>query len=140
MEHTLKRLVREQIQTVLNADVTALRQWFEVERDTVEEHANRQEVREAVIELAARERGPDAHASLLADPAVARLRRLVEPVARYRKYLGFAVVDRNGVAMAAGRDEAIGRSRGLEPGRLSPVSPKGEVPATPPAATAASAH
>ena len=35
MEHTLKRLVREQIQTVLNADVTALRQWFEVERDTV---------------------------------------------------------------------------------------------------------
>ena len=140
MEHTLKRLVREQIQTVLNADVTALRQWFEVERDTVEEHANRQEVREAVIELAARERGPDAHASLLADPAVARLRRLVEPVARYRKYLGFAVVDRNGVAMAAGRDEAIGRSLVLDPSLLTPVFAKGEVLVTPPVAAASMAE
>jgi len=140
MEQTLRHLVREQVQTVLDADVAALRQWFEVERDTVEEQANRPEVREAVRELVTRDHGPDARAALLADPAAARLRRLVEPIVRYRKYLGFALVDPNGVALAAGRDEAVGRGLVLDPALLTPVFVRREVLVTPPFAAAGMAE
>src|SRR5262245_28512237 len=100
IERTLQRLVREQLETVLQADLAALRQWLQMQRDTVEEQARRPEVREAILALAARARTPDTTAALAAAPELARLRGLLDPIVRYRSYLGFAAVDREGMAIA----------------------------------------
>jgi len=109
------------LNTVLDADITALEIWLGKQRTKAELWAEDPELRAIIGRLAARaqdERG--ARDRLLAAPELATLRTMLSPLGRHRKRdragtiplvdhaRGFVVVDRKGLFLAGDRDDEIG--------------------------------
>jgi serine/threonine protein kinase len=101
--------LEESLQTVLTADVAALGHWLTAEADIAALIAADPRVRADVGELIAlaRRTGGD-RASLLAAPAQARLRALLEPMVSQRKEAGYFVLDPHGLIVARIVDDRVG--------------------------------
>lgn len=107
VERNLHRLLREQLQTVLTAEVEALRLWVEQQRTATENAARDGRVREAIFELTAHAADGASPDDLLIAPAQAALRQLLAPhLDRHRN--DFVVVAPTGQVVAAYLTEQIG--------------------------------
>ena len=110
LEADHKAQLAENLQTILNADVTALRVWIAMHGAVVAELAEDPRVGALVTTLAETARGSsDPRQALLGAPALSALRELLEPTLRSHGYPGFAVVDPFGLRLAAAEDGAVGR-------------------------------
>ena len=110
LEADHKAQLAENLQTILNADVTALRVWVGMHAAVVAELAEDPRVGALVTTLAETARGSsDPRQALLQAPALAVLRELLEPTLRSHGYLGFAVIDPFGLRLAAADDRGVGR-------------------------------
>jgi tRNA A-37 threonylcarbamoyl transferase component Bud32 len=94
--------LREHVQAILDADVTALRLWVEDHRRVAVATAGRADVRRLVGEIAG---GGVRRAA-----AAAELGALLDPVAREFGYAGWGVVSPDLRVLAAAREEAVGGS------------------------------
>ena len=110
IEQSLKRELANELTTILEADVAALRLWVAEQEHTVGVRANETRVRKLVgdlVELAARETTtPDV---LLHSTTLRALREYLEPMCRTHGYIGFVVTDRRGVNVGALLDEPVGQ-------------------------------
>ena len=111
---TLKRstmtALAEDLQTILNADVTALDVWLEHEKRSAEVAASQPLVREQtlrLVELAADEGVTPEE--LLSSRAQAELRDYLQLLLGANQHPGFAVIDRSGLILAARNDSMVGR-------------------------------
>jgi hypothetical protein len=110
LEADTKAQLASQLQTILEADVTALRVWVETHRSVVEVVAQDPRVGALVVDLAAVARSrSEPREALLRSPELAELRELLGPTLRAHGYLGFAVIDPFGLRLAAAADRGVGR-------------------------------
>lgn len=110
MKQSTESIAASDLQTILNADVKALELWIEEKKKDVRLWSSRAEIRQAVNELARiAERESEPTEELLAARALTGLRTVLE---KFDRIAGRpeqdAVVTRDGLFLAAGRDETIG--------------------------------
>ena len=105
----MRERLASELQTILRADVTALRIWLEKQKAVAEDHAEDPRVRGLVLKLLEASRGAeDPRAALLASPALAELRRMLEHDLDLYGYGGFGVLDRNGRFLANQEETRVG--------------------------------
>ena len=93
VEETTRAELASRLQTVLNADITALRLWFTEREYDAKSFASDISVRAAIEELAALAKDPDAPAAALADSAPAEtLQMQLEQLLAAQHYLDYVVV------------------------------------------------
>lgn len=107
IERNLHRLLQEQLQTILTAEVEALRLWRDQQVVTAQNAAREPDAREAILELAARAAEGASPDELLTDPAQARLHRLLAPRLDQR-WTDYRVYTPGGEIIAAYLTEQIG--------------------------------
>jgi hypothetical protein len=110
IERVMKAQLRDKLETILNADVAALRIWIEENKAVAEVHATDPRVRELVFQLLDVATKSDApREALLAAPALGEVRALLGGVAKAHGYSGYGVLSLNGMEIAADGDGPIGR-------------------------------
>lgn len=110
VERALKAKMAAELQTILNADVSALKIWFKAQEATVVTLASDARVRAAVerlVALAAKEGTNDA--VLVFSPELAGLREYLKPALKVQGYLGFIVANRQHRVLAAFDDSFVGK-------------------------------
>jgi hypothetical protein len=109
IEDALRRQRIDELTTVLDADVAALRQWMDNQRATAELVAADETLSAAVQELLALSDQPrEARSALVGAPAQATIRsRLAEPLRR-GGFIGFLLTSPTGVVLAADEDAPVG--------------------------------
>lgn len=106
-EKSLNQLLEHQLQTVLTAEVEALRLWIEQQRFAAADAAQDTRVRQAIVSLTEKSSaGASADDLLIADEQ-ATLRRLLAPRIR-RRFIDFVVVAPTGRVVAAYLTEQLG--------------------------------
>ena len=109
LERTTKERLEAELQTILNADVLALRVWIDGQKKVALVNALDPENRRLAIELLRiGRRAEDPKAALLASTALAELRDRLAPVVRTHGFTGFGVLDRDGRFVGSARDELLG--------------------------------
>ena len=116
MKRSSQSIAAAELQTILNADVTALELWIEEKKQDIRLWSSRAEIRQAVNDLARiADTESDPSAKLLSAPAQARIRSVL---VRFDRIVGRpegdAVVNRDGLILAAARDERLGRRLNTE--------------------------
>lgn len=109
VEHALRQVVAEHLLAILQTDIAALEFWLEQERSTAVSWAQEAQLRsmtQRLHELATA--SPGTPGELRAAPEQARLRELLEPLLDTDNYLGYVIVDRAGLVLAASEDRGIG--------------------------------
>jgi hypothetical protein len=101
----LHHIVSENLQAILETNITTLEFWLEDERASAVSWAEETHLRTMTQSLNAQASDPDA---LQAAPEQARLRELLEPLVDTDDYLGFAIIDTTGLILAASDDRVIG--------------------------------
>ncbi len=121
LETTLKGRVADGLQTILDADVEALRIWFESHADSAVNLNETTEVERlaAMILPAAAALGADP-AALRQIPETALLRAHLQPLADRRDYAGWGLTDRSGLFVATAREASVGQR--LEPEHIPLVT------------------
>ena len=124
VNESLTTIVSEKLQTILDADVTALEIWIENERAFVDAWATDENVRETILKL--RQIGvlsTEPAEVLLDSPLLATLQEQLDSIAVDDDILGFLVVDASGLVLAT--DERGEETIGLRPTPegLSLISP-----------------
>ncbi|MGD8376043.1 MAG: protein kinase [Acidobacteriota bacterium] len=110
LESSIREDLGQELQTLLDADVTALRLWADRQRLAVAAQANLPEVRDLAAELLrqrARWTGPGAFPEF---PAAAALRRRLDPVVADLGHPGWGVIAPDLTLIATGRPELLGTS------------------------------
>jgi hypothetical protein len=111
VEHSLRSVLRDELQTVLNADVTALELWLEEQQAEAKRWARQQEIADAVAELVKIARAAPAaevREQLLASRALAELRQDLHGYIEEEKgHAAFSVIDRSGLVLAARDDTNV---------------------------------
>lgn len=110
VESSVKQTMAEQLQTILDADVEALRIWMDGQQLTAEAFAAADDVRELVVRLIESTDG-DRMSSLeiLQSQELADLRAELEPWLQFFGYSGFGLVNREGRVVASMVDDIVGR-------------------------------
>ncbi len=112
IEDAVRTNLAGQLQTLLNADVEALKFWIAGQRADAVSLASDKRVRDAVAELAKAARGPEAEsvtAALLTSPALRQLRQHLRPWLATHHVQGFIVIDsETSMVLAADSDIGIG--------------------------------
>lgn len=109
LEENLQSSVRTSLETILNADVAALRTWLESQEAQAEVAASDAQVRASIIDLTRIATGANGSVEKLRQaPAQSALRRELEPFAKHG-FPGYLVVDREMRVIAADRDELVGQ-------------------------------
>jgi len=109
IENELKRELASGIQTILNADVTALRLWMQAEKATAESVAKDARFVELVERLSGLGAGGEVtQLDILQSDELRVLRRNLSPVLEAHGHNGFLVLDATGKVLAAARNDPIG--------------------------------
>src|SRR5262245_11622911 len=110
VDDTLKRQLSSQLQTLLETDVTALRDWLAAQEENVGEVAANAQVRDLVAQLVEVQKGANGQAAkLLEAPPLSELRQLLKSRLKADAFESFIVLDRQGVAIASVRPELMGK-------------------------------
>ncbi len=110
LERNTQERLRNELQTILDADVTALRIWLEIQQTVAQVEAADPVLRARFAELEAITRTrPEPRDALLAASAREPLTESLQSVSRAHGYLGFGIFDRRGVVLAGFRRQ-IGRT------------------------------
>jgi hypothetical protein len=110
VEDAVKRSMSDNLQTILDADVLALRIWLKNQESSAEAIAADELVRNHVATLVALAAAEDSTAaSLTGSESMNALRKELKPWLAGHGYDGFAVVDSQRKIVAAQRDELVGR-------------------------------
>src|SRR6185437_4558038 len=114
IENAMRQVLRDELQTVLNADVTALELWLEEQKTDAQRWAEQPDVRQHVGELVQMGRAANSAAAirqtLIDSTAMVELRESLQV------YLdgddshktAYAVTDRAGLVLAAPEDADVG--------------------------------
>ncbi|MHC4135366.1 MAG: protein kinase domain-containing protein [Planctomycetota bacterium] len=129
LEDSLQTHVREELQTILDADVAALRIWMNFHLATVKKLAADPQLVDLAKQLRALEREGKALASAAAQ---ASLRGHVTAELGAYGCTGFAVLDENGRILGCDRDAALGQSAQRASGEFINRVLAGEALLTPP--------
>jgi hypothetical protein len=110
MDRSIKSMVGDQLQTILDADVAAIEVWLENQAKIGSELARDSVVRSSITTLVGVGAVPGAAAAgeLTADPAQAEVREYLNPIAESLDYMGFVAVDLLGRVVAATEDILLG--------------------------------
>ena len=93
VEETTRGELAARLQTLLQADVNALRLWFTERQYAAKSFASDARVEAAIMQLAALAQDPRATPQSLADSAPAQtLRHYLQPLLEAQEYLGYVVV------------------------------------------------
>lgn len=115
IRQSLREILRDEIQTVLNADVAALDFWLQERELDAKAWARNRDLRRHAQTLAAIARGAATpRAELLASPALADVREVLDPYLKEEGTGGFMIADRTGLVLAAPADADIGRALNTE--------------------------
>ncbi len=105
---SLRRVLSDELQTVLDADVTALEIWLSEQKAEVKRWARQPDVREQILALLQLSKNSeDPRAKLLASPELAELRESLTPHVEEEGRTNFAVIDRSGMLLASREDDDI---------------------------------
>jgi len=103
LEAQTKQALSEELETLLAADVTALRVWIGSQRDVARVHGSDPQVVALVGELATIARRADDPVQAISQSVqLEALRDELAPMLEHYEYRGFRVLDRNGAVIAAG--------------------------------------
>jgi serine/threonine protein kinase len=109
LEETTRDQLEAQLQTLLDADVLALRAWITEHREIAEVHASNRDVRRAAVALLRTSRlSVDSKTELLASPDMDELRQTLAPIVAHHGFTGFGLIDRNGRFVAHMMDGPVG--------------------------------
>jgi hypothetical protein len=111
VQEEVEYLVREELKTILNADVVALKAWMADQESTAKLLAADETIRKLADQLediASENRGVDVPRLLLLSKAQAQLREWLKPKLKDTGHVGFFVVWRDGVVLAADFDAPVG--------------------------------
>jgi eukaryotic-like serine/threonine-protein kinase len=109
MEGAAKQQVADTLQTILNANVEALRAWSVTMKTDAENLAEDSRVRELITGLLQQARsGSQIQAALLTAPQLAALRARLKPALDRHSFDGFVVLDTNFLIVASERDQVVG--------------------------------
>ena len=109
LEETTKERLEAQLQTLLDADVTALRLWLREQKEVVLVNASDPRVVRLSAELIRiARRADDPRAASLGSTQLAALRKLLIPVVEIHGFNGFGILDRDGRFVGSMRDAPIG--------------------------------
>ncbi len=115
IQASLDSIVADDLQTILDADVTALELWMEDQKTLNTMWVRQRDVQEASLELAEIARQPGFQVSLLLESsALERIRRELAAFSELEGNAGFALIDRSGLVLAAEEDHQIGIRLGAE--------------------------
>ncbi|HMP81883.1 MAG TPA: serine/threonine protein kinase [Verrucomicrobiota bacterium] len=110
MEEALKRQVADSLQTILAANVEALRAWSVTMRTDAEIIAGDPRVRELVLSLQGRlQSGQPPVSALLTSSELGLLRDRVNPWLDLKGFNGFTVLATNGLVLASTEDQVVGQ-------------------------------
>ena len=113
VEGSMKAKLAAELQTILNADVEALRIWLAAQEANARVAAARPEVVAAARDLLAISAASDFEPTQLRSaPVAAELREHVQPLLKAYDYNGYAILAPDGRLLAAQRGEAIGKNLG----------------------------
>jgi uncharacterized membrane protein YedE/YeeE len=111
IESAMRTTLSEELRTLLNADLAALRIWMKLQESNAENAADDRDVRKVVQEIVKLGDSPDgAIAALLAAPQLAKLREELNPWLDADGYLDFVLVNLQGRILAASHEEIVGKS------------------------------
>ena len=105
LEQSIKQQKAIELETLLNADVTALEVWFGSQKGFARVVGQDPVVRRLVTALVA---VADNRERLVSAPEQTLLRSYLAPMARAQGYIDFVITGTSGVVLAAGFDAAIG--------------------------------
>ena len=105
MERQISRRVGTSLQAVLDTTQEALRIWREETITNISIIANSRELRQS-IDAQLRSRG--GRSQLLLNPALGRIRAMMEPYVKGHGYIDFSIVATDGVQVASGSDDLLG--------------------------------
>ncbi len=109
VERAMKDVLASKLETILNADVTALKIWLEKQESTVESVAAEPEVRRNILELV--RYGSPSNRPVFGSAgsnALERIRGVLGPLCRAQGYVDFLVIDPQGVNVGALDDRYLG--------------------------------
>ncbi|MGQ0634115.1 MAG: serine/threonine protein kinase [Planctomycetaceae bacterium] len=111
VESAMKASLAEQLRTILDADVAALRIWIQLQESNAQTVADDRDVRQAVTEIVKLGADPESStAALLQSPQLAKLREELESWLATDDYDDFVLADPHGRILAASHDELVGKS------------------------------
>jgi hypothetical protein len=109
VEADIKRGLADELTTLLDADVAALRMWVQQHQRIAESQASEPRLRRAALELARiSRRADDPLAELQAAPQGAELRPILEPALTAHAYTGYWVMLIHGRILAAADPSHVG--------------------------------
>jgi hypothetical protein len=115
LEESTQLQLRRELETILSADVEALRLWVQGRKSITRAEARRLELLAPVVELAALARSaPEPRAALRDASAGKRLDRALEPVLREFGFTSFAVLDSSALVLADSDSALAGRRLAVE--------------------------
>jgi eukaryotic-like serine/threonine-protein kinase len=111
IEATLRESLVSQLQTVLEADVTALDLWFKSQESTAEAVAGDPEIRAAIVQTVAAAQGVE-NAELRTELArsIRQIRSEMQSYLDAHEYEGFVIIDAEKRIIVSSHDELIGQS------------------------------
>jgi hypothetical protein len=111
IEESLHQIYASQLQTILDADVTALKVWIKNEKDFVKSWANDAQLRKRIQELVTiGHKFPSSPEKLLNAQPLSDLQKELKAVGMDNDFIGFAVIDRTGLILAANKkDPYVGK-------------------------------
>ncbi len=110
VEGTLKRQLAQQLETLLATDVTALEAWLKAQENQVTDTAANAQVKALVTQLVELSASSGSQAeTLLQAPQAVELRNVLKSWLKADSFDGFIVLDREGLVLAAGRAELVGK-------------------------------
>ncbi|MCP3902395.1 MAG: serine/threonine protein kinase [Planctomycetes bacterium] len=108
VNESLSNILTDQLETILDADITALEIWIDGERKKIERQARDPHLREAVGRLTALERKADDPGLLGADDRQ-RIRDTLRAEGIDKDIQGYGIVTPEGLVLAARRDHLVGQ-------------------------------
>ncbi|HEX5400647.1 MAG TPA: serine/threonine protein kinase [Verrucomicrobiae bacterium] len=109
MENATKQQIAGTLETILNANVEALRSWSVAMKSDAQNIAEDKRVGELVSALEQQaQSSPQAQAALLTSPQLLALREHLSPILERSGFSGFVVVNTNFLVLASDRDQIVG--------------------------------
>lgn len=121
IRYSLEALLREELQTVLDADIAALEVWMHDKELDAARWARDAALLEPTTELVGIWRqNPQPEAELKQSPALAAARSVLDPYLQEEGTSGYLIISRSGLILAAHHDAAVGRR--LDPDGIGAVA------------------
>ncbi len=109
VEETTRAELAARLETVLQADINALRLWFTERQYDAKSYALDQRIQAAIAELAALAKDTNAAAPALANSAPARaLQRHLQPLLEAQEYLAYVIVSPDKQILASTHPQMVG--------------------------------